>query len=418
MTKKYIIICVISLLFLNYSYKTKTKITDNIRTYTTDSVRINTPLYSFKPYSYLEQLEAAALSNDSFINMTSVKEENEFIQMNKTVYQVSLDFFTVNQDYDYKMSDPFYHKALYSPFCKYYNVKGLGAEQVFFGCGTYDLWKTIAGFILPQGIAIGLGPQFPDYVGLLKATGRNYISIHNNKFTFPTKEFIEKINELKESCCCVIIDRPSNPNGLCGSLKEIEEILNAAVKYGIPVIIDEAYGNYISLEESAIQLADHHKNIIWMRSNAKAYGIGGLRVGALVFGSKSLASYFKKVHTPVAPDVFSVEVSKKLFQLGDSVLIPLQNKIKEMKKIIVDSLTSYGYYCLPSHTNVPVLMFKKDMRNLSRDFIENRVIVRNGEYYKGTCEVLDSTYARIRIPLDDKKIKDFLNVAKKNYNKK
>lgn len=410
------ILLLLAFLLTIISCKDNTTTSSNHFAITEDSIRINQPLYTFQPYSYLEQLESAALANDSFLNMTSVKEENEFIGMNKVVTEIGLQFLKTNSDFDYKMSDPFYRKTLYHGFCEYYKIKDLPQEQVFFGCGTYDLWKTIAGYLLPSGTAIGLGPQFPDYVGLIKATGRNYIDIHNSKFSFPTKEFIDKINELKESCCCVIIDRPSNPNGLSGTINEIENILVVASKYGIPVIIDEAYGNYISLDESAIQLIHKHKNLIWMRSNSKAYGIGGIRVGALAFGSKSLAAYFQKVHTPVAPDVFSVEISKQLFNMGDNILIPLQNQVKIMKKMLVDSLTSYGYYCLPSHDNVPVLMFKTNRLNLSKEFIKRYVIVRSGEYYKGTCKTLDSTFARIRVPLNEKKINSFLHVAKEIQN--
>lgn len=52
-----------------------------------------------------------------------------------------------------------------------------------------------------------------------------------------------------------------------------------AAQLSIPVIIDEAYGDYLPREESAIGLTDTFENLVVLRSFSKAHGLAGIRAG-------------------------------------------------------------------------------------------------------------------------------------------
>jgi histidinol-phosphate/aromatic aminotransferase/cobyric acid decarboxylase-like protein len=136
-----------------------------------------------------------------------------------------------------------------------------------------------------------------------------------------------------------------------------------------------------------------------------------MRVGVLAFGSEEVANCFSKVHSPVTPDFFSIQLAKKIYELSPSYLSNLQNMIKVKKQFIEQNLVQFGYYCLPSHPNMPVLMIHKEGKNLTKEFQDRGVIVRSAGYYQKTLPILDDSFVRIRIQFDDEKINKFLQIA-------
>jgi len=59
---------------------------------------------------------------------------------------------------------------------------------------------------------------------------------------------------------------------------EIEAIIQLAQKNNALVIIDEAFGDYLSDGYSAIHFVDKYPNLIVVRSMSKFFGLSGLRI--------------------------------------------------------------------------------------------------------------------------------------------
>ncbi len=100
-----------------------------------------------------------------------------------------------------------------------------------------------------------------------------------DNFKFNEKEFIEKINpEYK----VIYIDNPNNPTGQIIPLSSIENIVKEAAKYDIAVMVDEAYGEYMPKENSAVKLLNNYDNVIALKTFSKGFGLAGLRAGYAV----------------------------------------------------------------------------------------------------------------------------------------
>lgn len=384
-------------------------------TITKDNIKVRKGVYEYVPKDYIEQLQHAANNQGKMLDMTATDDEDKLVSIENIIVELAENYFTKDSKYGYYMKDPYYRSTLYKPFCDYYNLDTLkiSKEQIFFGCGSYDLWKTLLGYVITDDKIIGNAPQFPDFVNFIQASGREFIGIYRNDFKFPTQEIINAIEKEKQKCACILIDRPSNPSGLFCTLDEVVLILEKAMTYNIPVVIDEAYANYIPLKESVSNIIQTQKNLIWLRSNSKGYNAGSMRVGVLAFGSKELANCFSKLQSPVTPDYFSILLAKKLFELSPNYLQNLQDEIKSKKQIIETELTQLGYFCLPSHPNMPVLMFHKAGKDLVKEFAELGIEVRSAGYYQKTIPILDNSYVRIRVQFDDEKINEFLEAASK-----
>ena len=379
---------------------------------TTDHIKVKKSLYAYEPKSYLAQLQQAAIRQGEMLDMTAITDENIFVNIENIIVEVAKEHFTIDRNYEYYKKDIYYRSVLCNPFRKFYGLDYIPDNQIFFGCGSYDLWKTLLGFVLADGKIIANSPHYSDFANYVLATGREFLGIFRNDFQFPTQEIIDTIEKEKEACACVLIDRPSNPTGVHCTVEETELILAKAMQYNIPVVIDEVYANYIPLNESVCPLLAKYKNLVWMRSNSKGCNIGSSRVGALVFGSAELANCFSKIHSPFAPDYFSVLLAKKLFEMGPDFLDNLRNEIKSRKHHLETELTQMGYFCLPSHPNIPALMIHKAGKNLVQEFANHGIEVRGAACYQRTIPILDDSYIRVRIQFDDEKIEKFLNAAK------
>ena len=80
----------------------------------------------------------------------------------------------------------------------------------------------------------------------------------------------------------IYIDTPNNPTGQILDKKDAIKLLEYTRNLGIGVIIDEAYGDYLSKEHSCIDLVDKYENLIVIRTFSKGLGLAGIRAGYII----------------------------------------------------------------------------------------------------------------------------------------
>lgn len=303
----------------------------------------------------------------------------------------------------YYEEDPMYQQLIAPSILKFHGLKGININQVFVGNGNYSLFKEMIAYLLPQGVMIGNGPQFPEFPSYYTALGGKYKSISNKSWEFPLQEILFEIRTNNE-VSLIFLDIPSNATGNFLKLKETKKIIEAASKKGIIVIADEAYSNYLSSTETTAKYVNNYPNLITMRSLSKAFDLGGIRFGYTIM-SPELAAQFKKIHSAFEPAVFSVLCAK--FVLDNQKILKQHAKnslqaIRKYRKKIIDFFAKMGISPLPSHPNMPQIMFYKKGTNLFKYFIDKKIIVRSGKMYQFTCSEMDDQYIRLRPPLTEK----------------
>ncbi len=95
---------------------------------------------------------------------------------------------------------------------------------------------------------------------------------NTKSFGYDIELFAKKA--LDSNAKIIILCNPNNPTGNEIPIDDIEKLLNLV---SIPVVIDEAYGEFA--EVSALSLIPKYKNLIVLKTLSKAYGIAGARVG-------------------------------------------------------------------------------------------------------------------------------------------
>ena len=120
-----------------------------------------------------------------------------------------------------------------------------------------------------------------------------------NNYKFIASEFIDLINDdLK----LIYLDNPNNPTGQIIPLEAIEKVLKVALDKNIVVIVDEAYGDYMNENNSAVNLVPKYENLIVTKTFSKAYGLAGLR-GGYIIQNEDLTKAMKNIlssHVPTS----------------------------------------------------------------------------------------------------------------------
>ncbi len=120
------------------------------------------------------------------------------------------------------------------------------------------------------------------YVNELKVAGVEYLPVElqkNDGLAFNGTVAERMVKQIDHSIDAVYLDSPNNPTGQQIPLELMEQIVAKAYRCAIPVIVDEAYSDFLSKDSSALVLLKRIDNVIVVRSFSKGFGLAGIRVG-------------------------------------------------------------------------------------------------------------------------------------------
>jgi len=177
---------------------------------------------------------------------------------------------------------------------------------------------------------------------------------------------------ISENTKLIFVANPNNPTGTLLSDDELYSFLNK-VPNDIPVVLDQAYFEYLNIDDNAINWLKEFENLIITRSFSKAYGLAGLRVGYSVC-SALIADFINRVREPFnvnyTAQVAAIAALSDDDHLKDS--IEVNTKGYQQLKNGFDSL-KLKY--IPSHANFIAVEFNNAM-NIYNDLLKEGVIVR------------------------------------------
>ena len=283
-------------------------------------------------------------------------------------------------------------------FFKDYLRDSVNKDNIAFGAGTMGILRNICEFLINEETTVlAIEPQFPRFISEVELK-KGIIGYYNlekrNNYKFIVEDFINKIN------CnynVISIENPNNPTGQIININDIEKIVKKAKQYDILVIIDEAYGDYMSLSNSAIRLVDKYDNIIVLKSASKFFGLPNHRIGYL-FADKEFIKIYNEIALPFAFSDLSASIFIKILK-NYKKLEYTKMKIIESNEEIYKALENKNYMC--TNVETPIFTVKTDKYgDLTKKLMEEGIIAENCSYYIN----LDSSYARIRINTDNEKL--------------
>lgn len=250
-------------------------------------------------------------------------------------------------------------------------------------------------FLEPGDKVLGLAPQFPEYgidVEMHGAEYDYYTLKKENNYKFIKDEFISHI---KKDYKLIYIDNPNNPTGQVVPLTVLEEIIKVAKYREIMVIIDEAYGDYMHTDNSALNLINTYNNLIILKTFSKGFGLAGLRAGYIII-PKELYMPMSKITNPYSVTELGRRIA--ISALEDEYFI--KSTLEKNKKFKSQFLISWKHLnisttcdtvsiCLIEHINENI--------DLQKEFAKFNINVVSGNSFKS----LNKNSIRFRIPKEE-----------------
>lgn len=175
----------------------------------------------------------------------------------------------------------------------------LSEKMLFFSDGSvsaiYCLNNLFAQSIRDE--VVGFYPTFTDMVESARRYGMTYRGVSIDLQGTGHAEAKELLPLLSDKTAFIYVDRPNNPTGQTMPLSDVEMLCQSARDAGAYCVIDEAYGDFIPREESAISLMGRWDNLIVIRTFSKGFGLANLRAGYLVL-QPELVSMLKQCSNP------------------------------------------------------------------------------------------------------------------------
>ncbi|AHM57205.1 histidinol-phosphate aminotransferase 1 [Peptoclostridium acidaminophilum DSM 3953] len=286
------------------------------------------------------------------------------------------------------------YKTLREAICSYWKGQaGIVSGNVIIGNGSISILSKVSGMIVDSGTRVlGYCPQFTDYAHCVRVNCGTYEQVdlrRERKLRFDASEFKGRVGG---GYGALYIDNPNNPTGQVLELSDIESIVREAKRQGVWAIVDEAYGDFMDKENSAVSLVGDYENLIVVRSFSKGFGLAGLRVGYAVC-SEEFADLYRRVDTPFG--ISSPGHLAAVLALGDEAFLKdSAERVKANKEAIIDSC--YGIKVMHTSMRVPIMTLEHpdhdtDFKGL---LIENGVLTESGSDFVN----LGKNHVRLRVP--------------------
>lgn len=186
-------------------------------------------------------------------------------------------------------------------------------------------------------------PTYSMYRIYIMAAGAQVISIPAaHDFQFSAESVLDRLTARTRM---IAIANPNNPTGTVASLEDLRRIAEASPNAA--VLVDEAYFEFYG--QSSIELRKGLPNLFVARTFSKAYGLAGLRIGALIGDAEQMHAV-RRVCSPY--NVNAVSLACLPEALADQAYIQeYVSEARESRARLEKALEVSGIQFWPSQAN-------------------------------------------------------------------
>jgi histidinol-phosphate aminotransferase len=281
---------------------------------------------------------------------------------------------------------------------------GVKQEQITVGNGADGLLKQICMTFLEDDDEVIISKSsFPVYDIYAKTMRARIVKTNTKNYGL---DLDTMANAITPKTKLIFICNPNNPTGTILTQKEIDSFMKQVPERTL-VIFDEAYFEFVDSTEfpKTVELIKAgKKNVIWLRTFSKVYGLAGIRLGYAV-GPAELITFMNTIKEPFA--VNNLSQAAGIAALQDKEF--LQKTVKHNH----DSLDYFykeferlGIKYVESHGNFVLAEFGPEADKVIQKLLEYGIIVRPGNGYELP------TFARISTGTDEHNIR-FISTLEK-----
>jgi histidinol-phosphate aminotransferase len=196
-------------------------------------------------------------------------------------------------------------------------------------------------------------PAFSMYEIFAQSAGARVVRVATGpEFAYPLEEVLAAITPRTRM---IVITNPNNPTGLTVERERILRVLAAAPHAA--VLLDEAYFEFYG--QTMMDQIGRVPNLFIVRTFSKAYGLAGMRLGALA-GPAEQMTLLRGIPSPFNVNVFAVECLREALE-DRQFVADYVGQVRSTREWLRAKLENMGLKCWPSSTNF-LLVYLGDLR--------------------------------------------------------
>ncbi len=273
-------------------------------------------------------------------------------------------------------------------------AKGVAPATVYPGNGAIELLYSVMEYLKPRRAHV-MAPGFIEYERSLRRYGAEICWLQlqeEDDFRLTAQTVAPALGHPGEP---LVLCSPNNPTGALIDPALLGEILHRAAQAGQPVILDEAFMDFVSPEKAqeCLSLTEAYPNLFVLRSMTKCYAIPGLRLGYLVTGSPDFAAWMQEYRIPWMVNHLAVRAG--LAALADrDHLVRTRAYVGRQREVLREALDRLpGITTYPAEANFLCLKLAVPGLDLKARLLESGILVRSCGNYVG----LDGRFYRVAV---------------------
>lgn len=228
----------------------------------------------------------------------------------------------------------------------------------------------------PARTSLTFEPTYSLHTLIPRITGTHHVQVGRTEtFEVDLDAAVEAIRTHRPDL--VVLCSPNNPSGGTDPLNTVAAL--AAEAPGL-VVVDEAYGEFASPDESVRPLLDEAPNLVLTKTFSKAWRLAGVRIGYLL-AAPGLVDGLARVRLPYHLSTLSQLVGTAALRHRAETLEMVAAITEERDRMSVE-LQVMGIKVFPSRANF-VLFEVDDPDALWAALLERGVLVRNYSSHEG-----------------------------------
>ncbi|HHW58552.1 MAG TPA: threonine-phosphate decarboxylase [Clostridia bacterium] len=270
---------------------------------------------------------------------------------------------------------------------------GYGKENIIVGNGAAELIHLfVRAFKIKKPLIPS--PSFLEYERTVKLNGGEPVYFRLEEEEGFKLNFAKLLSQIEEADA-LILGNPNNPTGQGVIREEIGILLKKAEILDIPVLIDEAFIEFVKdyKKYEALPLVKKHNKLFVVRAVTKFFGMPGIRLGYGI-GSPSLIQKLEEYKEPWTVNTFAEAVGRWLFKdreyiekTREYVNAEIEHMLFSLRKI--DYLVAFD-----TKVNFILLKLKTGIvDDIKKKLLERGILIRDASNFR----YLDKRFFRVAV---------------------
>ena len=256
---------------------------------------------------------------------------------------------------------------------------GVGENQITIGNGSNDVLDLIARcFLDSQRAAVFSEYAFMVYGMVTQACGARAQMAPALPFDSAQPyghDLDAMLRQVDDSTHIIFIANPNNPTGTWLERDALEAFIEQVPSH-IAIVIDEAYFEYVELEDypDTSQWLSRFPNLIVTRTFSKIYGLAGLRIGYALC-SPELCDLLNRVRQPFNGNSLALAAALSAFDDDEFVRQSCQSNLEGLQRM-QDWFSDKEIPFIPSAGNFLTVRLGESSPEIYQGLLEQGIIVR------------------------------------------